>query len=91
MCSALIRELSWGTSSVASSRNCHGDAGGGHKKTPSTEADGVMRLKVGCADAHAEHGQQQYGQNLVAFHNGRAKNKSHAERKDAYQKHDKAD
>ena len=46
---------------VASSRNCHGDADCGHKKTPSTEADGVMRLKVGGANAHAEHGQQQYG------------------------------
>jgi hypothetical protein len=38
-----------------------GDADCRHKKTPPTEVDGVMRLKVGCADAHAEHRQQQYG------------------------------
>lgn len=29
---------------VASSRNCHGDAGARHKKTPSTEVDGVRQL-----------------------------------------------
>ena len=74
MRSALIKELSWGSVAyatdgdfdaahrlVASSRNCHGDAGSGHKKTPPTEVDGVKRLKVGGTDAHAEHRQQQYG------------------------------
>ena len=74
----LIKELSWGR-------------GLRTQKNPPAEADGSMRLKVGCANAHAEHGQKQYGQNLVAFHNSRAENESHAERKDAYQKHDKAD
>jgi hypothetical protein len=44
----LIKELSWGR-------------GLRTQKNPPAEADGSMRLKVGCADAHAEHGQQQYG------------------------------
>jgi hypothetical protein len=91
MCSALIRELSWGTLVGRLTKELSWGRGLRTQKNPPAEADGLMRLKVGCADAHAEHGQKQYGQNLVAFHNGRTKNKCHAERKDAYQKHDKAD
>jgi hypothetical protein len=38
----LTKELSWGR-------------GLRTQKTPPTEVDGVKRLEVGCADAHAEH------------------------------------
>jgi hypothetical protein len=72
----LIKELSWGRWKRT------------QKKPHRPKPMGWMRLKVGGANAHAKHGQQQYGQNLVAFHNGRAKNKCHAKRKDANQKHD---
>lgn len=42
-------------------------------KNPPAEADGSMRLKVCATDADAEHRQQQYGQHVMPFHNGRAK------------------
>jgi hypothetical protein len=57
----------------------------GHKKTLPAEADRVKRLKVCATDADAEHRQQQYGQHVMPFHNGRAENQCHA--KDEHAKH----
>lgn len=55
------------------------------KKPCQPKLTGWMRLKVCATDADAEHRQQQYGQHVMPFHNGRAKDQCHA--KDEHAKH----